>query len=271
MPNPGRILYPADETQLQIAKPISFPQTSSPIERLKDELVLTQRFKIWGNSFSPLERSTLYTSEDNFPGASNWTNFAGFVLVAEGDRSDSGGGFVEWERTFAKVPTRHVDPVTFDYDFIAFYPGVLTVENGIPDNGRASFRASVSGVMVFDYALIDDINDLNSLLPIIPAQEYALKKTGGATPPAIGSIYPFSDQEQIWASGRVANVDTSPTLEEYKAWIEGTANPAIDALSLGIGDTSLDDYQNYIVGQDSQIETWRGKIMCRKTILIKPQ
>lgn len=196
MPNPGSLLYPNNNTATLAAKPVGYPSLSNPIPRVNIAYVLRQTFQQWGNSWTPLALGTAYNTAANFDGATNWTDFSAFLLVEESERTDIGGGFVQWTRTFAKIPDDHEEPTTVTYQF----PGWIGTDD---ETNREPFSKTVVGKIVYHYEALALVGNILAL-PTIYAQEYL-------------NIY---DAATITLYSEDSINASNPTVEEYQTMID---------------------------------------------------
>ncbi len=239
MPNPGKILYPSGETSaLLLAQPCSWPILSNPIDRLSDQLVLEQNFKQWGNAFVPLPLNTPYTSIENFATADQWDDYSDFVLVKESPRGNPIGGFVEWTRTFAKVPPPHTLPTQVQYTF----PRLITATNP-----REVFTELVNATLQFDYVLLDPDQSPADVAPPYPY-----------TPFYIYNFTDPSDQSMVVQfltdpgnlSGLTVPTASVPTVQSPVPYRQMIAN------------------KTQLVAVPPQPVMWMGNILCWQTTFV---
>lgn len=260
-----------------IPTPVSIPEFSSPIPTVNVPYVCEVEYCILASKFQPCALSTKFndpatnplfaTLEEAFTVQS--LNYANFYLVAESSRIVQ-GLTVRWKRTYAAVPEQYTEPTSVDYSFIAFYPGVTTVTDGLPDAGRGAQQQNASGICVYDFAIVTDSATLDALLPPLSAQFYGFQ-TVSPTPAYI----PYTETNQLYPAGSPnAQTNSYPTLEQYKAWISVTQAGVLPVTPPDPNPQTADQPfpRNYMLrALDADRYLWMGQIWARRSIYINPQ
>lgn len=211
--------------------PVSAPILSAPIPGVNVDYVLKQKFSILANHFEKAELNTPYS--EYYPDGADFAEYDAFILCVESEPVDMGGGCLEWEATFARVPATHEEPSEIDYDFIGFY-GAFGV-NAITIDGRPREVRYVPARIQYDYFLLEPGQSLDEI-PIEQAQEYYVN-----TP---------SLKTNFLADAPPFTVASTPSRTEYQAMI---------------------DAEQEIVAVPSRRHRWMGNIIQRETIYIKAQ
>jgi hypothetical protein len=193
-----------------VARPVGLPIFSAPIPATNTEYIMVQRWTQFRNNFTSLALNTAHP------------DYGTFKLVSEGPREDKSGGVIEWDRTYAKVPSFHFDPESFGYSFIGMT--VTLGAGGYATRPRKSIP--VPSRVRYDYFLVPslgvvdpilggapyDINSDGDIKKILDMQYVSQGSVGGAT---YGGINITVDTLNV--QGVV--MPTYPTSEQYLAQI----------------------------------------------------
>lgn len=276
-----------------LPRPVSLPVFKSPLPNTTAQYEFTQKFQQFKNNFSPL---ALNTKHPNYPT---------YVLVAESEEHDIGGGVVEWERTYSQVPATYNDYETFAYSFI----GITTVTGvNVPVvQGRNRFSERVTSRIQYDFFLAGQTFTPGSDTYSAGTADSNASSLGLGTvaapidlPGNIAKIFGFLYVNQaydstahLWLGGVYFPCDfiltyTLPTVAQYQAMIE-------DAIQNGWNSTVSKQYftkisagqmivnpatgtpsPNSVLGgqiaaEDSQIRRYKGNIWMRMTRYILAQ
>lgn len=206
------------------AQPISNAVFSAPFPGVNINYLLTQRYVQLLEDFAPLTISTPHP------------NYTDYKLVSEGEKSDAGGGLVQWVRTYARKPAQRKEYTTFPYTFIGFLGtfgvGVTSI------TGRPIQTKAVPCQIVFDYFLVPADYASADLIPVNASQKYYANNN------------PNFPTEYIYNSDVITPAST-PTRTAYETLI------AADAFN--------------IVVEDSTLERWMGNFWVRTTRKVKAQ
>lgn len=250
------------------AFPVSLPVFSSPIPATTNHYILTQRWTQFLNNWAPL---ALNTPHPDYPL---------FVLAAEGPREDKGGGVVEWERTYAKVPNMHQEPESFAYNFI----GMTTTLGAGGYQTRTRKSWVVPSMIRYDYFLVPstgivdpilggapyNINSAGDIKKILDMQYVYQGAVGGVTYGGISLA-----TESLNVQGVV--LPTYPTSDQYLAQISdalvngwnGTVTKIIVfTTTTGSHQAGAIDTANTVLGgiipvEASRLTRWNGNIYQR--------
>lgn len=99
-----------------VAVTSSLPVWENPIPALNEKTVFRQTFVQTAASYAPLALDTVYPAAGSYGVPSSPT----YYLVAEEGFSDLGGGLVQWDRVYARIPTSWSEGEEFAYTFPAF-------------------------------------------------------------------------------------------------------------------------------------------------------
>lgn len=152
-----------------VAEAVTLPRFSAPLTGVNVDYLLTQEFQVDLNSYAKI---TLNTPHPNFPD---------FVLVAESDIQDVGGGDVRWTRTYAKVPDDYTEiSGTLAYNFIGFAGYTQTASTATnPLTGRPRFSKTVPVQVTHEFFLIGPGQPYatSEEIPTIEGQQYLMAGT----------------------------------------------------------------------------------------------
>ena len=266
----------------------SLPQFASPIAATSKEYVFTQDFMC----LRPTGGIDLSTDLNTpHPSAGMNPDYSSFVLVAESERRDMGGGMVRWTRTYARVPDSYSDFEPFSYPFI----GTNTL-SGVVVITRITTPWVVSTRLQHDFFLVGAGQTYTTAgaIPSILRMHYVQQLTyGGATYGGVsmetpllqpvGSAtptWPTSDQYNKMIADALANhwnatvsvvvleVDNTlaggpPPTTGHMAGIIKTAQLGTAILDTGSGGNSTMGGQ--IPVEDSRLTRWAGNIWERIT------
>ena len=208
------------------------PALSCPIAGVTTEYVLKEpwmQLLTDYSTFAPLSINSAHPE------------YTGFYLVEETPRVDQGGGFVRWERVYAKIPSQHIEYESYAYSFIGYY-GVWGI-NVTVTTGRDRKTRVVPCKVVYDYFLCN----------------------GSGGTPTPGDISITQETKYYASAGSAIEVDyladsppfasaTSPSRTTYQGYIS-----ADDATASSFS----------IVAEASQISRWMGNIWQRRTKYVK--
>lgn len=221
-PTPNRIYISGVHTPVAVGA----PAFQAPFAGINIPYVLTQDFQCDINSYAPLALNTAHPTE------------TGFVLVAESETRDMGGGMVRWTRTYAKVPASYSEPGgNYGYNFIGLIGGGGTTLSFV---ARQRFTRNV---------------------PVLIQRDFYLVGPGG-THANFEDIPSVSEQRYLTVQYPTPNLDTdyldgpgytSPDRDVYQAWI------AADETSNSFS----------IVAESSTLTRWMGNIYMRETRRVK--
>lgn len=204
-----------------VARPVTLPIFEAPFrdQGVNINYILRQTFQIDINSYAPLALDTAHP------------DYADFILVSEGPQQDMGGGVVQWERVYAKVPETFARPNgNYAYNFIGFFGAV----GGVTVTGRDRFTRNVPVQLTREFYNTTDPDSI----PVVQAQRYYYGSNPTLDLDALADSPPFTQA-------------TTPTRTEYEAMI------------------AANEYN--IVVEESQISVWQGNIYVRETRRIKAQ
>src|ERR1044071_9225080 len=270
--------------------PCSLPVFTSPIAPTSKEYVFTQDFMC----LRPTGGIDLSTDLNTpHPSAGMNPDYSSFVLVAESERRDMGGGLVRWTRTYARLPDSYSDFETFSYTFI----GTNTVVDGVTIT-RAPTPWVVTTRLQHDFFLVGT-GGTYTTAGAIPAKirmhyvyQQLFPNPGGATyggvnyevayvlPITGGYTWPTSEQYNLMISDALVNrwnstvteiiLETTNTLagspiptSGLMAGIIKTAQLRTAVLDNGSGGNSTMGGQIPI--EDSKLIRWQGNIWERVT------
>lgn len=129
-----------------VAVTSSLPVWENPIPALNEKTVFRQTFVQTSASYAPLALNTVYSAAGNYGVPSSPT----YYLVAEEGFSDLGGGLVQWDRVYARIPTSWSEGEEFAYTFPAFISSATAGSDqtitSISDSGS---NYSISSALAF--------------------------------------------------------------------------------------------------------------------------
>src|SRR5216117_1546170 len=161
---------------LATARACGLPQFSSPIPSSTTPYVFTQEWCQLLKAFIALSLNTPHPSANMVP------DYSPYVLVAEGPRSDMGGGMIKWVRTYARVPESHDEWESYSYPFIGLTGRWIrgNQSQSVTATGRNRQSKVVSSRIAHDYFLTgpNQTYVTPASIPIIQGQSYL----AGATP-----------------------------------------------------------------------------------------
>lgn len=99
-----------------VAVTSSLPVWENPIPALNEKTVFRQTFVQTAASYAPLALDTVYPAAGSYGVPSSPT----YYLVAEDNQTDLGGGMMQWDRVYARVPSSWSEGEEFAYTFPAF-------------------------------------------------------------------------------------------------------------------------------------------------------
>lgn len=259
-----------------IAKEVTLPEFSSPIPGVAAEYMLSSKWQIFRNNFSPLAITSANTHPD----------YASYYITDEGPRQQITGGAVMWERTYCAVPATHNEWETFGYSFI----GILQVLGTSGNQTRGTRLWKVSSRVQHDYFMLgvnqtDPITGRN-YTPSVPgdidkilAMQYCYQATFSGD--LLGGVTLTTDQINPSAS----SLPTVPSTETYLAmisdaisnkWGAGASKITLFATTnasheAGTIDTSNSTFAGQIPADDSRLSRWRGNIWLRQTRYVLAQ
>lgn len=214
-----------------IAKAISAPQFSAPLDGVNTNYLLSQEFMQAQLSFATLALNTAHP------------DYTDYVLVSETEKQPVGGGMVRWMRNYAKVPDSYSEPGgNIAYHFIGL-EGIVGAIGVTSVTGRERFSRNVLVKITRDFFLVGTggTHATFQAIPKIAATRYYY----GATP--------FLDIDYLANAPPFLQAST-PSRTQYEAMI--TADAA--------GEDSFS-----IVTEDSVVMRWQGNIYVRETRRIK--
>lgn len=259
-----------------VARPVSLPEFSSPIPGVATEYVLRQRWSQFRNNFSALALNTAHP------------DYADFLLVEEGPRREVGGGLVEWDRLYAKIPATHSEWESFGYSFI----GYLWQVSGV-NIRRTRPQWSVTSRIQYDYFICNGTAQSDPILGTTPTittpgdipkiwqQQYVgqavingatyggilfatdILNPSGSTEPT----WPTSDNYQVMVSGALASGWSSPVSKVvlYNDNTLSGGTPPTTGHIIGAIDTGSSTLGGQIAAEDSRLDRWMGNIWMRRT------
>lgn len=99
-----------------VAVTSSLPVWENPIPALNEKTVFRQTFVQTAASYAPLALDTVYPAAGSYGVPSSPT----YYLVAEDNQTDLGGGMMQWDRVYARIPTSWSEGEEYAYTFPAF-------------------------------------------------------------------------------------------------------------------------------------------------------
>lgn len=99
-----------------VAVTSGLPVWENPIPALNEKTVFRQTFVQTAASYAPLALDTVYPA----PGTYGVPSSPTYYLVAEEGQTDLGGGMMQWDRVYARIPTSWSEGEEFAYTFPAF-------------------------------------------------------------------------------------------------------------------------------------------------------
>lgn len=123
-----------------VAVTSSLPVWENPIPALNEKTVFRQTFVQTAASYAPLALDSVYPAAGSYGVPSSPT----YYLVAEDNQTDLGGGMMQWDRVYARVPTSWSEGEEFAYTFPAF---IASASYGV-DNTITSIQDSGSNYLV---------------------------------------------------------------------------------------------------------------------------
>lgn len=123
-----------------VAVTSSLPVWENPIPALNEKTVFRQTFVQTAASYAPLALDTVYPAAGSYGVPSSPT----YYLVAEDNQTDLGGGMMQWDRVYARVPSAWSEGEEFAYTFPAF---IASASYGV-DNTITSIQDSGSNYLV---------------------------------------------------------------------------------------------------------------------------
>lgn len=106
----------SSQPAFNVAVTSSLPVWENPLPALNQKTVFRQTFVQTAASYSPLSLDTAYPAAGSYGVPSSPT----YYLVAEEGFSDVGGGLMQWDRVYARIPSSWSEGEEFAYTFPAF-------------------------------------------------------------------------------------------------------------------------------------------------------
>jgi len=129
-----------------VAVTSSLPVWENPIPALNEKTVFRQTFVQTAASYAPLALDTVYPAAGSYGVPSSPT----YYLVAEDNQTDLGGGMMQWDRVYARVPTSWSEGEEYAYTFPAFIASATAGSDqtitSISDSGS---NYSISSALAF--------------------------------------------------------------------------------------------------------------------------
>lgn len=276
------------------AQPCGLPVFSSPIPGSSAEYLFRQPFMQFRKDIAALALGTAHPSTGKTP------DYSSFVLVAEGEKQDLGGGIVKWERTYASLPASHDEWESYGHNFIGSSPlGPLASATQV---GRNRFTRTVTSRVQHDYFVVasgtetDYLKNSPGNIPVIRAFDCVSQCLITGT--QVGSWYQKSDYvaDSVVSSNVGILVPTVPTESQYalmiqdaakNGWGAGTsfqkltdANPPLvdltGAQTYSTAQTAftkrnfpaVTSFYGQLVAEESRLSRWQGNIYLRQTRLV---
>lgn len=129
-----------------VAVTSSLPVWENPIPALNEKTVFRQTFVQTAASYAPLALDTVYPSAGSYGVPSSPT----YYLVAEDNQTDLGGGMMQWDRVYARVPSAWSEGEEFAYTFPAFIASATAgSDQTITSISDSGVNYSVSSALAF--------------------------------------------------------------------------------------------------------------------------
>lgn len=273
---------------LATAQPCGVPVFRSPLPNTAAEYVFDQPFMQLRANVSALALGTAHPSAGLTP------DYSTYVLVAEGEKQDVGGGLVRWNRTYAAVPDTHDEWESYAYNFIGTGPYGALASNYV---GRLRFVERVTSRVRHEYFMVGAGQTYTTpgAIPVNRAFAYVTQFLDGST--QYGGYYYRTDylfDDPGFGHLLVTNVGTLspsiPSATQYaamikdasaNAWAAGVSQqilttdlpPLIDISGMAVypatypsgSPPSVTCLYGQIVAEDSQLSRWFGPIYVRQT------
>jgi hypothetical protein len=214
-----------------VAAPNSLPVFEQPFDGVAADYILRQTWFQLKENKTPIALNTAHP------------DYADYKLVKEGPETDLGGGVVEWERIYAKVPTSYDEPAgNFIYQFPGFIYNDAEAIEGINPRPDA-FSKTVPLQLEHDFFLVGpgETYETWQEIPRIAATKYHIAGHEDWVTTVVGDSPPLATA-------------TSPSRAEYEALIAA--------------DEATDDSFSIVV-EESKVERWMGNIYRRDTLRVK--
>lgn len=129
-----------------VAVTSSLPVWENPIPALNEKTVFRQTFVQTAASYAPLALDTVYPAAGSYGVPSSPT----YYLVAEDNQTDLGGGMMQWDRVYARVPSAWSEGEEFAYTFPAFIASATAgSDQTITSISDSGVNYSVSSALAF--------------------------------------------------------------------------------------------------------------------------
>jgi hypothetical protein len=233
------------------ARSVERPKFSQPIAGVATDYLLTQRFRQFGASYTPLALNSAHP------------DYASFYLVGESERTPLGGDCVEWTRTYAAVPATHNEPESYALNLIGLFSGAAPLFAGLHLAERVRRTELVVSRVQYDYFKTG------------PAQTYLTAQDVPRTPALkyMKSLYPTPNVGFTGIPVEALGIDTIPTCTDYvtmianaaaNGWSSAVATQTYNP-STGIATMVPITTEGQFAAEDSRIERWQGLIFRRIT------
>ncbi len=129
-----------------VAVTSSLPVWENPIPALNEKTVFRQTFVQTAASYAPLALDSVYPAAGSYGVPSSPT----YYLVAEDNQTDLGGGMMQWDRVYARVPSAWSEGEEFAYTFPAFIASATAgSDQTITSISDSGVNYSVSSALAF--------------------------------------------------------------------------------------------------------------------------
>ena len=129
-----------------VAVTSSLPVWENPIPALNEKTVFRQTFVQTAASYAPLALDTVYPAAGSYGVPSSPT----YYLVSEDNQTDLGGGMMQWDRVYARIPTSWSEGEEFAYTFPAFIASATAgSDQTITSISDSGVNYSVSSALAF--------------------------------------------------------------------------------------------------------------------------
>lgn len=279
-----------------VAVTSGLPVWENPIPALNEKTVFRQTFVQTAASYAPLALDTVYPAAGSYGVPSSPT----YYLVAEQGQTDLGGGMMQWDRVYARIPTAWSEGEEFAYTFpplaaygsASTYSSITNIQDSSENYLVSSALAFTSGDQIYisvSYArggityfvgqyttAIDGTSGTNALIPGILPGSGSFSSISGV----INREFPWRvlGTTQVVASQIVYEYALAATSQlDAKLPIIKKFNPIQSNgsdISFDINATTRPTNQAYvqlinigaqIVAQDSIRRRWLGNIYERQT------
>jgi hypothetical protein len=123
-----------------VAVTSGLPVWENPIPALNEKTVFRQTFVQTAASYAPLALDTVYPAAGSYGVPSSPT----YYLVAEDGQTDLGGGMMQWDRVYARIPTAWSEGEEFAYTF----PGFIASSTAGSDQTITNIQDSSANYLV---------------------------------------------------------------------------------------------------------------------------